>query len=202
MSLIDLLGGVLQDQGGVQQISRQLGIDQEQVEKVIGGAVPMMVSALAKNSAQKAGASALAAALGRDHDGSILDNLAGVLGQASTQKAGAGALGHMFGGNQNNVTSSLGKMSGLDASSVTKILTLLAPIILGVLGKSHGGGGGGGIDLGSLVGALAGGQQEAEQRAPQLGGILGSLLDSDGDGDIKDDLADIGAGLLGSLFKK
>ncbi len=205
MDLMDLLGNALQQQGGIDQISRETGIDKEKVASVVGGAVPMMMGALARNSAQTSGAEALASALNRDHDGSILDDVVSALGRSAVQRSGAGALGHIFGSRQDQTTAALGKMSGLDGDSVTRILALLAPLVLGALGRSQRpttppATGGTGFDLGGLAAALAGGRKEAERRAPQSG-MLTQILDRDGDGDVTDDLTGLGAGLLGSLFK-
>ncbi|HRF38840.1 MAG TPA: DUF937 domain-containing protein, partial [Saprospiraceae bacterium] len=64
-----------------------------------------LVSALARNASTEQGAAALSNALDRDHDGSILSNLAGLLGgQAPAQDNralnGAGILNHILGDRQ------------------------------------------------------------------------------------------------------
>ncbi|MBZ0114935.1 MAG: DUF937 domain-containing protein [Thermoanaerobaculia bacterium] len=208
MSMMDILGQALQQQGGVQEISRELGIDEKKVATVAGAAIPMMIAALNKNASQESGASRLASAVAKDHDGSILDNLSGALSNPLVRTEGAAILGHLFPSNQQQqTTSALGKMSGLDATSVSKILMMLAPLVLGALGKSArttsapAGASMGGIDLGSIVAALTGGQQDAKKRAPEATDIFTKMLDSDGDGNISDDIASMGAGILGSLFK-
>jgi hypothetical protein len=98
-------------------------------------------------------------ALDNRHDGSILDNRGGFFGGGVNQDAkqdGLGILGHILGGSQNNVVGALSKNSGMDTDSVMKILTLVAPIVLGHLGK-----------------------QKKEQNASDqngIGGLLGRLL--------------------------
>lgn len=213
MSMMDILGQALQQQGGIQDISRELGLDEKQVAAVAGAAIPMMIAAMNKNASNESGASSLASAVARDHDGSILDNLSSALSNPLVRTEGAAILGHLFPSKQQDqTTSALGKMSGLDASSVSKILMMLAPLVLGALGKSARttsapagraptGASTGGIDLGAIVASLTGGQQEAKKRAPEATDIFTKMLDSDGDGDISDDIASMGAGILGSLFK-
>ena len=78
MSLLDLLGNQLDDQA-IAQIGSQLGVDSGTASKAIGAALPMLVSALAKNASNDTGAQALGNAL-QAHDGNILGDLAGFLG--------------------------------------------------------------------------------------------------------------------------
>jgi len=79
-----------------------------------------------------------------------------------------------------------------------KLLTMLAPLVMGALGKKQRQGGLNPSDLGGL---LRQEQRTAVKQAPDLG-MLGSLLDADGDGDIKDDVAKIGGSLLKSFLKR
>ena len=154
-------------------------------------ALGSLMTGLARNAQSTEGAGALAAALSKDHDGSVLDNLSGVL-SAPEQGPGAGILGHVFGSKQGAVQSALGQSTGLDAGSMGKLLTMLAPLVMGALGKKQRQGGLNPSDLGGL---LRQEQETAARQAPDLG-MLGSLLDRDGDGDIKDDVAKIGGSLL------
>ncbi len=91
---------------------------------------------------------------------------------------------------------SLSRSSGLDVGTITKLLPLLAPIVMGMLGKQQRQQG---LDAGGLAGMLSGEQARVERQAP---GMLGKLLDADGDGDATDDVLRMGASLLGGLFGK
>ena len=195
-SIFDMLSGQL---GGatLDRIGSQLGADRSQVEKAVPAALGTLMTGLARNAKSPEGAGALAAALSKDHDGSILDNLSGVLG-APEQGPGAGILGHVFGGKQGAVQSALGQSTGLDAGSTGKLLAMLAPLVMGALGKKQRQSGLNPSDLGGL---LRQEQSNAARQAPDLG-MLGSLLDQDGDGDIKDDVAKIGGSLLKSFLGK
>ena len=55
-----------------------------------------ILGAMANNASKPGGADSLLGALQKDHDGSILDNLGGFLGQPNTDD-GNGILGHVFG---------------------------------------------------------------------------------------------------------
>jgi hypothetical protein len=185
------------EDGGFEAISRQVGVRPEQAQQVAAGALPALLAGLDRNSQDEAGASALAVALDRDHDGSVLDNVAGFLGGGSGMASGAGILKHVFGSRQAPVENTLGQMSGLDAGSVGQILQMLAPLVMGMLGREKRSRG---LDIGGLTDLLGGERRAAQQRAPQAVDLLGSLLDRDGDGSSMDDIAKIGGSLLGGLF--
>ncbi len=85
----------------VQQIGSQLGTGQAQTAGAIAAALPMILGAMGRNTAEPQGAEALLGALGRDHtaSGGIGEILGAVLGgQQSRQTDGLGQLGHIFGG--------------------------------------------------------------------------------------------------------
>ena len=194
-SIFDLLGQQL-GEGEIASIARQVGASPAATRSVVEGAVPMLVSALSRNASSTGGAEALLGALGRDHDGSILDDLAGFLGSGS-QGDGGGILGHVLGGKRGPMEQALGRSSGLSAQKVGQILMMLAPLIMGALGriqrKSN-------LDSGGLSDLLRGEQSRAQEKAPDLMDAFGSLLDADGDGSMMDDLASRGLDMLGGLL--
>ena len=195
-SVLDLLTQAL-GSGGTRQIGQQLGLDEGAATKAISGAIPVLMGALARNSASSDGASALAGALDRDHDGSILDDIGGFLGGGGVQSAGGAILGHLLGGRQRQVEQGLGATSGLKSGQMGQILAMLAPLVMGALGKAKRQGG---VDAGGIGAMLGQEERRMERREPGIGGLLGNLLDADGDGSVVDDLAKHAGGLLGGLF--
>ena len=189
-ALLPLLEG-----GNVQQVSRQLGIGEDQASTVIKAAVPLLVGALQRQASSPTGLDSLAGALDRDHDGSILDDIGGFLGGGGSAAAGAGILGHALGGRQGDVAASLGKSTGLDAGSVLQLLTILAPLVMGALGKAKRQGPSG---SGGLADILGGATRQVDQEAPDLMSSLGRMLDTDGDGSAIDDVAKIAGSLFGN----
>lgn len=196
MSLLDVL---TQQLGGdaIGQISRQVGADTDATSKAISGALPLLVAALAKNTADTGGAQALAGALDRDHDGSILDDLGGFLGGGAAAAGGDGILEHILGTRRQGAEAAIGQMSGLDGQKIAQIMAMLAPIVMGALGRQQRQGGMKPDQIGEMLG---GERRRVEKMDPGAMGMLGSLLDADGDGDVKDDLARIGMGMLGKMF--
>lgn len=184
-NILELINGSLGIQV-VDSISREAGATKEETQSVMSAAIPALFGALQRN-ASEGGAQGILNAINKKHDGSILDNLAGALG-SETERDGNGILKHVLGGTQVPLQQSLSQKTGVSAATVSKILALLAPIVMGYLGKQTksksvdndsaltdllGGllGGGSGSDiLGSLLGGGSG-----KKGGGNLGSILGGL---------------------------
>jgi hypothetical protein len=189
--LMDLVAQAVQG-GTTRQISQQIGGDERSTQTAISTALPMLVAALARNSATPEGAESLHGALARDHDGSLLDDLGGFLGHAQ-DGPGPGILRHVLGGRQETVQQAVSKQSGLDSAKVGQLLVLLAPIVMSALGRAQRQRG---LDASGLAGALGREREQLGQASPDLMGMATRLLDRDGDGSIVDELG----GLAGKLF--
>lgn len=199
MDLIDLLQSQLS--GNVlDQLSNQIGEEKEKTEVATSGIISMLTAALAKNAASPGGASALASALDTDHDGSILDNIGDLLGGNLTNNRaanGAGILRHVLGGKQGNAIDAISKMSGLNSAKTGNLMTMLAPIVLGMLGKQKRETN---MDQSGLSDMLSRSVKSATNQRQEMG-LLGKLLDRDGDGSVMDDIAGLGMKTLGNLFR-
>jgi hypothetical protein len=213
-SLLDTLTRTFDD-GMAQDLSRTLEVPADATRDAMQVAVPLLVAALARNAAQPGGADALAGALDRDHDGSLLEDLQGFLGNPGPSRGGA-ILGHVLGGRQPAVEQGIAKRTGLDAAKVGQILQVLAPLVLAALARARQSKPGAQASPGGLSDLLQGelGRMlgRAGQRAPAgagagaqagggLGGILGGMLDADGDGNIADDIANRGFDMLRGMFR-
>jgi len=192
-SVMDALMPLLQG-SNVQQVSRQLGVGEDKASTAIKAALPLLVGAMQRQAASPAGLDSLAGALDRDHDGSVLDDIGGFLGSGGSAATGAGILGHVLGSRQSNVANSLGRSTGLDSGQILQLLAMLAPLVMGALGRAKrqapatGGG---------LADILGGTTRQMDQQAPDLMSSLGRMLDADGDGSAVDDLASIAGSLFG-----
>ena len=195
MSLLALLQSQLSGEQTA-QLSQRLGVDQAEGQKAIGAALPALVAALAGNARRPGGAASLATALEQDHDGSVLDDLAGFLNRGDT-KEGEGILKHALGARRPAVESAVAAQAGLDTKAVSGLLPLLAPLVMGALGRQKRQAG---LDPDGLSSMLAGEGKRAKEMAPGALGLLGSLLDDEGDGLDAGDLADAGKKFLGGLM--
>lgn len=290
MDLSQILQAQLQQQlgGGLMNVlQQQTGADRVQTAKASSAAVSALMGALARNASTPEGANALAGALERDHDGSLLDMLGGMMNNNPQQQAqrpaasggldsllgglmggggnsgsggglgdllgsvlggggsptpqqsqgggidlggilggllagkagnpqvqeqippqfrktlnGGGILKHVLGDRQEDTMKEVSQSSGLSLDKVGPLLTTLAPIVLGMLGKAKRENNldAGGLS-GSLIDMVTRSQQNPRQTAPDLG-LAGALLDRDGDGSIMDDIAGMGASMLGKYFQR
>lgn len=189
-----LMDVITQAMGGdaVRQMSRQLGANEQTTGGAVAAAVPLLLSALARNAGSAEGAGALARALGKDHDGSVLDDLPGLLRDPQAGP-GAGILRHVLGDRQQVAQQALAKTSGLDAGAAGQLLTMLAPIVMGALGRTQRQQG---FDAGGLGSFLQSERQGLQQTTPGAMDMVTKLLDKDGDGSVLDDIG----GMMGKLM--
>ncbi len=198
MSLVDMLQQTIAKQIA-QNAAAKTGLPPALVEKLMPMAQSMMMSKIAKNAQNPAGAEALASALTK-HDGGILANIGSLAGD-NVMQDGARMLGHVFGGSagQSQAESALAKMGGIDAKQAGGLLAMAGPLVMGALGQKSKAEG---LTPGTLAGILKNEGATVRRAAPkEMGGIF-DLIDSDDDGDFKDDLAGIGKKMLGGLFGK
>jgi len=204
MDLLDLVKSQLSEQL-IDGLTSQVGIgNKEQTQNATLAAASTLINALSRNASTENGASALSSALERDHDGSILNDLAGMLLNQGSQTAqpsmlnGAGILKHVLGGKQNDVISLIAKMAGLDQNASASILTKIAPLVMGVLGQQKKQQS---LNPSGLAALLNQNRVQIQEKDENMS-IFERILDQDGDGSIADDAASIGMKILGGLFKK
>jgi hypothetical protein len=191
--LTQALGG-----GTLESMSRQIGADKDATAQAISAALPILLGALDRNTDQPSGADALFNALQKDHDGSVLDDVAGFLDSGNLDE-GNNILGHVLGGKRSSVESGLSRASGLDLGNVAKLLPMLAPLVMGAVGRlqrQHN------LDAAGLSNALSDQRRRAVQAQPHAMSSLESLLDTNDDGQVIDDVVKIGSSMLGSFFKQ
>ncbi|MBR9854699.1 MAG: DUF937 domain-containing protein [Algicola sp.] len=197
----------------VSGVAGQTGQPENKTAEVLSMAMPLLMGAMKKNTSTPGGAQGLMNALSSKHDGGILDDLGSLFGGGVDQNVmddGAGILGHVLGTKQPQVENALSSKSGLDAGTISQILKIAAPILLGYLGKQTRQQNVSSPDgLNGLLGGLMGGGAAASKQQS----LVESFLDSDGDGSVIDDLAGMvlnsgnqkkgGLGsMLGGLFGK
>ena len=133
MDFLNIIKDQLGDQE-VDQMSNQLGEDKGNLMSALGSIVPVIVGGMARNSRSEEGAQALNGALDRDHDGSILDNLGGLISNPD-QGSGSGILRHVLGGKQEVTQQAVAKKSGISLESAAKLMQIAAPMVMAYMGK-------------------------------------------------------------------
>ena len=208
--LLNLLGSDL-GESLIEGLSSQTGQSKSNTSKLLNLAVPVLMQAMQRNAATPQGASGLLGALSHKHDGRILDQLGEIFANNNSNaiaRDGSKILGHVLGNRRQNVENAISQQSGINNSTVSQILKIAAPIVMGFLGKqqrqsavndANG--------LTNLLGGLVGGNFHDEGGNQNL---FESILDADQDGSIIDDVAGavLGqknnsiSGLFGKLFNK
>ncbi len=216
MGLIDLLTGNTGNQVA-ERAENKFGISRNQVLALLAVAAPLIISYLSKKSQSPNEAESLNTALDKDHDGSILNDVS----QAEArQSEGNSILNHIFGEEKQTVESQLSQKTGISIDKIGPVLSMLAPIIMGYIGKEKqqnnvGAGGLGGLldgilgnasgqaqdgqsnPLNDIIGNVLGGQSNSSSNP--LNDIIGSVLGNNNNQKKDGDSGGIGS-ILGNIF--
>lgn len=190
---LEALLGLLQGQD-LGQLAEQVGGNEGQVKNGVMAALPAMLTALSKNTGTEKGAQELNNALETKHDGSILNNLSGYLSNPDL-KDGAGILNHLFGSQTSNVANAVSQSSGLDSNGSMKMLQMLAPVLMGMLGQQKKQNNLDAEGIGNLTSMLAS-NFGSEAGSSGIMEAVTNLLDANKDGNVMDDIM----GMVGKLF--
>ena len=190
---LEALLGLLQGQD-IGNLASQVGGNEGEAKKGVMAALPAMLAALGKNAGTEKGAEELNNALEKKHDGSILDNLSGYLSNPDL-KDGAGILNHLFGNQTSNVANAVSQSSGLDTNGSMKMLQMLAPILMGMLGQQKKENNLDAKGLGNLTSMLAS-NFGSEAGTSGIIETVTNLLDANKDGNVVDDIM----GMVGKFF--
>ena len=87
----------------------------------------------------------------------------------------------------------LSRATGLDTGKTAQLLMMLAPLVMGALGKAKRERK---LDAGGLSTLLSGEHEQLKEQAPGVMGALGRLLDQNQDGSMMDGVA----GMLGKAL--
>ncbi len=120
------------------KIGSVLGQDEKATSGALGAALPAILGGLMNKANTPQGASELNKMLD-DHDGGLLDNLDDIFSKQDEQdslvKSGGDLLGSIFGGKQNSMFDSIAGALGMKSGLIGSLLSMLAPVVMGVLGK-------------------------------------------------------------------
>ena len=181
----------------LRSLGERVGMDEETTQRAVASALPMILAGLNRNAQSPDGAQQLQQVLEQDHDGSILGQMGDFFSRGDTRE-GQSIVGHIFGESQPAVEQGVSNILGLGKGSSALLLALLAPVVMGMIGKKQRE-----ESLGAdgLTGMLEKNTQYAHQQAPDLMSSLTRVLDSNNDGSVVDDLLRMGQGVLGGLLR-
>jgi hypothetical protein len=172
-----LIGMLASQLGGpvMQQISQKIGADQGTTQSAVGMALPMLLSAMGNHATTSDGADAIHQVT-QEHDGSILDNVMGFVGNAGAAGIGSALLSQILGGgSHNSMADTIAQQTGMDSGAANQLLGMLAPLVLGAVGKSSQDQGG--LDasgIAQMLGGAGDGNDLMEMASQLLGGASGN----------------------------
>lgn len=171
MNLIDLITGKTGVQAAT-QVENKFDIGKNQIITLLVVATPLIISYLRKKSENTEEAEALDKALDKDHDGSILDQPELL---ENRRDEGSSILNHIFGSKKTEIEQQLSQNTGISMDKIGGVLAMLAPLIMGYIGRekqqSQANAGG----LRELLGNILGGTQNTTG-SPSLQDIFGQFL--------------------------
>jgi hypothetical protein len=165
------------------RIASGLGLDKGLVGKAVSAALPSILAGVIGASAKPDGLKAITSALGNQDPG-LLGNLAGMLGgsnQSSLISNGASMLSSVLGGGATSaLAGAVAKYAGVGEGPAKSLLGMLAPVVMGTIGKQQQSAG---LDAGGLAKMLLGQKDNIASAMPSgFAQLLGGsgLLDSIG----------------------
>jgi OmpA-OmpF porin, OOP family len=163
----------------ISKAANLVGEDAGSTATAMSGILPAVLGSVVSKASDADGASGLMSMLSSGgHDGGILDNLGGMLGGgAGTDgmlSAGSGILSSLLGDKVGGIVSLISSFAGIKSGSASSLMSMAAPLVMGVIGKQVSGGNMGASGLMSL---LAGQKDHIAAAMPAgLGDKLGGLL--------------------------
>jgi OOP family OmpA-OmpF porin len=177
----------------MQKVSALIGESPANTQKAVDGAIPSVLAGLLNfASSNPEGPARLISLLTQGNYTNLLGNLSGLLsGGSSTQdllKTGNDLLGILFGSRLGALTDLVANSSGIKSTSASSLLSLIAPLLLGLIGRETASQG---LNASSLVSLLLGQKDLIARAAPAgLAGVLGLA-----------NLGNLGAGLANTAAR-
>lgn len=168
----------LDDSGGVEAISRELGVDQQTAKSGLSALLPAVLDGLRGQTGGGGGLGGLGAILGSLGGGGLLSNV--LAPQPTDVSQGNDVLGKIFGSKEvsREVAADAAQKSGVSSDLLKKMLPIVAMLAAGYVAKR----------IGEKQVAPAGASAPVPEPEAD-GGLLGSLLNAGGSG-----------GILGSIL--
>ncbi len=158
------------------RIAGALGLNRNDAQSGVSAVVPALLAAFGGLADKPGGAQSLVNTI--KQQSGVLDNFASMIGgnnQSSFIERGSSLLTSLLGSHdQAALTGAVARFAGLGQNKATSLLGMLAPAVMGLIGRQIGTRG---VDVGSLTGLLA---SQKEQIAQALPNGMSELLDRAG----------------------
>jgi hypothetical protein len=158
------------------RIAGALGLNRNDAQSGVTAVVPALLAAFSGLADKPGGAQSLVNTV--KQQSGVLDNFASMIGGnnlSSFIERGSSLLTSLLGSHdQSALTGAVARFAGLGQNKASSLLGMLAPVVMGLIGRQIGTRG---VDIGSLTSLLA---SQKEQIAQALPNGLGELLDRTG----------------------
>jgi OmpA-OmpF porin, OOP family len=163
----------------VSKASGALGESEGGISKILSAAVPSLIGSIADKASTADGAHEVAKMAADHHNSGILGSLGNFFGgddsSNNMQSSGGNIISSLLGSKGSMLTSLISNFAGSQSGSVGKILGMVAPAILGMIGKHSADNNVSASGLGSLMA----GQKDLAMKALPGGFSLSSLFSGD-----------------------
>jgi hypothetical protein len=146
------------------QLSNQLGINKRTAAQLIPQVAPLILGGLKRQKDERGGAPRVDHILNKYGDPGVLDHIGELFADKAREENPDPRLGGLLGESGVEAANMMSKQYKMDQSTASKLIPMLAPILLGFLTRKRDQGGAGSSGI-------------------------ASLLDQDGDGSVLDDVA-------------
>lgn len=185
LNLLDLAKGYLTN-AAVEKVSEFLGENPTTVQSGISAALPTILGSIMNTASTGDGLSSIMGLLKNNDQSNVLSNFSETLGNKNGMETmlsgGQGILSSLLGNNLGSVVSAISSFSGLKSSSSSSLLSMAAPLLMGVLGKQVSSQG---LGLSGVANLLMGQKDFVKSAMPAgLSGVA-SLMNFDNLGDFK-----------------
>ncbi len=124
----------------VNRASQFLGEDNSAVQRAMNAVLPCVLGGVASQGSSVSGASNLLNMLSSGgHDGSIFSNLSSLMGGGSATQglvsSGSSIIRGLFGDKTSSIVDAISSHAGVKSSSASSLLSMAAPMVLGMLGN-------------------------------------------------------------------
>ncbi len=153
MELNALMNAMLSGEN-IESISRLAGVSEEETKRVLASTLPQMLAGAQGQATDETTAEGFSRAL-TDHAQDDTTDMRGFL-TGVDQIDGGKILAHLLGGGQTALMETTAASSGLKPAQVVKILSIVAPLLMSLLGQQAQQEGNSAAGVGSLMTALLG----------------------------------------------
>ena len=115
-------------------IAKSVGGDEKGVQSALSTALPLLMGSMANSASKPEGANMLTNMLTQAGAKNPMDNLGSFLGNPEAS-GGSGMVNMLLGNQTSAIQNSISQKSGLTSSAVGKLLAIVAPMLMGSVGK-------------------------------------------------------------------